>query len=322
MIIYSMKVSIIMDIYLSKLKEFLKLNDIDIKAEKELEYGVQLSLTHANNNFTLRIYQNNKGKITLDTSLIKDAVIKSTIQKFEQIDSKHSPAISPDIMQTLEKIDNENPNIVSAPLIGTDEAGKGDLFGSLSVGGVFADEKAYDELCFLGVKDSKKLSDKQMREMKKEIVAICPNNYVMSLPPAELNKAYEKYLNINIILAKMHAKVILSLNTTTSCRRVLTDKFTSKQRIQTELAGSNIDFHEQTHAEKNICVAAASILARCAFLESIDKISSEFDMNIPLGAGNITDIAAMKIYEKFGEDSLHRTVKTFFKNIQKIRSLN
>ena len=46
--------------------------------------------------------------------------------------------------------------------IGTDESGKGDFFGPLVIAGVLVDEKNAQYFHELGIKDSKKLSDKKM----------------------------------------------------------------------------------------------------------------------------------------------------------------
>lgn len=53
--------------------------------------------------------------------------------------------------------------------IGTDESGKGDFFGPLVIAGVLADEKSAQYFRELGIKDSKKLSD------KKNVNACCRN---------------------------------------------------------------------------------------------------------------------------------------------------
>lgn len=47
------------------------------------------------------------------------------------------------------------------PHIGTDESGKGDFFGPLVIAGVLVDEKNAQHFLNLGIKDSKKLSDKK-----------------------------------------------------------------------------------------------------------------------------------------------------------------
>ena len=53
--------------------------------------------------------------------------------------------------------------------IGTDESGKGDFFGPLVIAGVLADEKSAQYFRELGIKDSKKLSDKKMLMLAAEI---------------------------------------------------------------------------------------------------------------------------------------------------------
>src|SRR5947209_7713639 len=45
------------------------------------------------------------------------------------------------------------------PLIGTDEAGKGDYFGPLVVAAAYVDERSWGELRALGVRDSKTIGD-------------------------------------------------------------------------------------------------------------------------------------------------------------------
>ena len=285
--------------YTDRLKTYLKSKDMVLKDEKTISYGIQLSFAYRGSDFRLRVYENSKGRITLDTSPIKDADLKALVLSF---------SAEPE----------ENSYILPPPLIGTDETGKGDFFGSLCVGGVFADEKAYNQLVSAGVKDSKKLTDSRMKELKDEIRKICPHSLVVSLNAYELNREYKKHGNINIILARLHAQAAAHLIRSTGCRRVLTDKFTSKQRVQQYLEGLSAEFHEEPHAEKNMCVAAASILARCAFLDSIDEISAQFSTVIPLGAGSAADEAAGRISAEFGADALAGSVKTFFKNMHKI----
>ena len=55
------------------------------------------------------------------------------------------------------------------PHIGTDESGKGDFFGPLVIAGVLVDEKSAEIFTSLGIKDSKKLTDKKMLYMDVEI---------------------------------------------------------------------------------------------------------------------------------------------------------
>jgi ribonuclease HIII len=55
--------------------------------------------------------------------------------------------------------------MTQAAWIGTDESGKGDYFGPLVVAGVCVNGMLLPQLMSLGVKDSKKLSDRAVLEM-------------------------------------------------------------------------------------------------------------------------------------------------------------
>ena len=50
--------------------------------------------------------------------------------------------------------------------IGVDESGKGDFFGPLCIAGVLVDEKTEKMFLELGIKDSKKISDKKFSNLK------------------------------------------------------------------------------------------------------------------------------------------------------------
>lgn len=284
--------------YMDHLEKYLSQKGFLISGAQKINYGVQFIVSDGNRSQRVRVYQNNKGKITLDASLIKDAGLKEIVLGFEA-DTKDYPLLSP-------------------PLIGTDEAGKGDYFGAVCVGGVYADKKRYDSLVSIGVKDSKKLTDASMLSLKNEIIKICPNYKVVGLSPATYNEAYLKYKNMSVILSGLHARVINDLYKKTNCARALVDKFSTVNRIEKLLENKNILLKEEVRAEQNAAVAAASILARCAFLESIKQLEALLGMDVPLGAGEAVDDAAKNAVKKFGKDILQQTVKLNFKNTQKI----
>ena len=56
-----------------------------------------------------------------------------------------------------------------AKVLGIDEAGRGPVIGSMFIGGFMIDEKKISELEDLGVKDSKKLSDKKREKLREEL---------------------------------------------------------------------------------------------------------------------------------------------------------
>jgi ribonuclease HIII len=53
--------------------------------------------------------------------------------------------------------------------IGVDESGKGDFFGPLVIAGIISSDEINQKLITLGVRDSKKLSDKKIVELAEEI---------------------------------------------------------------------------------------------------------------------------------------------------------
>jgi ribonuclease HII len=54
-------------------------------------------------------------------------------------------------------------------VLGIDEAGRGPVIGSMFIGGFLVDEERLDELEEIGVKDSKKLSDRKRERLRKKL---------------------------------------------------------------------------------------------------------------------------------------------------------
>ncbi len=283
------------------LREFLFKNGYTVTEEKNINYGIMYRVKAASES-VVRVYQNKKGKITLDTSPVKDERLKDILLSFSGEEKKDEILLPP-------------------PLIGTDEAGKGDYFSSLIVCGLYADKVQYRELEKLGVKDSKKLTDEKMMEMSGEILKIAPSYALLEFTPEKLNSLHGK-MNINSILGMAHGKVIATLRNKTGCENSLSDKFGNEKLINDALRhyGVSINAVQYPRAEVNAAVAAASIIARCKFVKSVNALSEKYDMVFPLGAGDIVDSFGVKFAEKYGTEELEKVSKYFFKNTQKILS--
>ena len=77
-----------------------------------------------------------------------------------------------------------------------------------------------------------------------------------------------------------------------------------------------------TKAEQlHVAVAAASILARVAFLKQMDKISKDMNITIPKGASNKVDEIAAKILLTKGEQALQNITKWHFANTEKAKKI-
>lgn len=153
--------------------------------------------------------------------------------------------------------------------IGTDETGKGDIFGPLVAAGVFVNEKTKPVLKKLGVKDSKELTDSAIWTLAKEIADVEGIVFkVKSLEPEEYNLLYKKHRNINIILDNLHSEIVEDLLPQTHCKTVITDKFHTKDiDIQAAFRNGDVNFIAVNKAEKFIGVAAASIIARAKMIQ-------------------------------------------------------
>ena len=91
--------------------------------------------------------------------------------------------------------------------IGTDESGKGDFFGPLVIAGVLTDSKNAEYFTKLGIKDSKKLSDKKILTLAQEIKKSAPHA-IITISNSRYNELYASIKNLNKLLAWGHARAI------------------------------------------------------------------------------------------------------------------
>lgn len=198
--------------------------------------------------------------------------------------------------------------------IGVDESGKGDFFGPLVIAGVMVDETNIEILTKAGIKDCKKVEDKNINKL----AAVIKNNCVFSvitINPAKYNELYAKLKNLNLLLAWGHARAIENILEKKDCKYALSDKFGDEKLIQNALLkrGKNIHLEQRCKAESDIAVAAASILARAQFLSSLAELSVKYGVEIPKGASDRVVQAAKSISDKYSKDELKNAVKTHFK---------
>lgn len=198
--------------------------------------------------------------------------------------------------------------------IGVDEAGKGDFFGPLCIAALFSDADGIKKLLELHVKDSKRISDSSILKIAGEIKKYFQYT-IICLRPEKYNELYDKFKNLNKLLAWAHSTVIADLHQKTDCKLALIDQFADKSLMEEAIKRKKIPIVlEQKHrGEEDIVVAAASILARAAFLESLKKLGEERGLNLPKGASNEVVDYAVAIVKKDGIEILNKIAKTHFK---------
>jgi ribonuclease HIII len=205
------------------------------------------------------------------------------------------------------------------PRIGIDEAGKGDFFGPLCIAGVYADKDGVQKLIEIGVRDSKTMQDKVIIAMASRIRSLFPHS-IVRLHPLKYNELYDKFKNLNHLLAWGHATAIEELVQSTGCKKVIIDQFASEHVVENALKRKHleVDLAQRHRGEEDPVVAAASILARAAFVEGIDQLGKMIGTTLPKGANSMVIAAAKKIVAQHGQEILKKLGKLHFKTLEQI----
>ena len=209
------------------------------------------------------------------------------------------------------------------PHFGVDESGKGDFFGPLVIAGVFVDRKIARQLLDLGVRDSKRIgSDARIRALAKEIRRIAREGTdVVAIGPARYNELYKKFGNLNSLLGWGHARVIENLlSRKPDCPRSLSDKFADARVIENALLrhGRKIQIEQRPRAESDIAVAAASVLAREAFIDWLERKGKELGVKLGRGVSGEIKSTAAAIVEKHGPQLLSQVGKIHFRTAHEV----
>lgn len=203
--------------------------------------------------------------------------------------------------------------------IGSDEAGKGDFFGPLVVAAIAINEETVEILKTIGVKDSKKLSDAKIDLLASVIRQKIPYDQIV-LFPKTYNELYTKFKNLNHLLAWSHAAVIKTLCDKTGATQVLIDQFTQEPLVEQYLKkkGVKLDIRMYPKAEADIAVAAASILARNAFVEGLQALSDSIGTPLRKGASVLVQNQARELKLIHGEELFPSIAKLHFKTYKEL----
>ena len=205
--------------------------------------------------------------------------------------------------------------------VGSDEVGTGDVFGPVVVCALYANPADISYLESLNVRDSKNMSDKS-------IIAIAPKiakrlvHSLLILTPQKYNNLVEQGYNLNKIKALLHNQAIIkTASKLDNPVPVIVDQFCTPQLyfnyIKDEtMIYRDIDFHvraEQIH----LSVAAASIIARYAFLVKLNEYGNKLGFDLLKGASKEVDEQIKKIVDAKGKQGLELIAKMNYKNITK-----
>ena len=206
---------------------------------------------------------------------------------------------------------------------GVDESGKGDFFGPLVIAGVYVDRGIARKFMEAGIQDSKRIgSDARIRALA-EVIRHTHGAIIdtVVIGPERYNVLYEKFGNLNSLLGWGHARVIENLLARRpDCPRALSDKFADARVIERSLLekGRKIQLEQRTKAESDPAVAAASIVAREAFIDWLDRRSKALGMKLGRGVSASVKEAAKALVAKDGAEALRQVAKVHFRTAHEI----
>lgn len=275
------------------------------------------------NGMTITAY--NSGKV-----LFQGAVSDAEVQKWS---SGSTSAAAPQKKSPIKKrsvsdhIYRPPHTINELSIIGTDEAGTGDYFGPITVAAAYVSKEHIRELENMGIRDSKTIRDPQILVLGKKITAMIPYSLLV-LKNEKYNSVQQKGMSQGKMKAMLHEQAIhhlLAKLEGTKPDGILIDQFCEPDiyfRHTATNGNREIPLYFSTKAESiSTAVAAASVIARYAFLKHMDLLSEQAGMTIPKGASSKVDEAAAVFIAKKGESELNAFAKLHFANTEKARKL-
>lgn len=288
---------------------------------KDVNYGIQLKVKNGPDTVSLTIYNGKKGlKYVWGGSEVpfKEVCRKALSQG--GLDTGEAAAAAGPSGVLLENVPN-----FDGLWAGSDESGKGDFIGPLVVAAVVIERAAARELQALGVRDSKELDDKKIHELAVAIRAKALSTAVLPMKPAGYNlriaQLKEQKKNLNDLLASGHIQALgKALQGSSQCHFALVDQFSRHNPISTTLEAHfpGLKVYQKPRAERDMAVAAASILARDEFVRIMNELSRQAGFTLPKGGGQQATKAARRIATEQGRDALKNYVKLHFKNMERV----
>jgi ribonuclease HIII len=205
------------------------------------------------------------------------------------------------------------PTTVVPLVIGSDEAGKGEWLGPMTVAAVALTPEQTAMMRALGVMDSKSMSVVRISELSKTVRRNALKVESLLISPETFNSQIEEFRkegkNLNDMLAWAHTKVISEvyegIRTRNEHIKIVVDQFArvkTEARLRGKIDLTQIELVQRPKAEDEIAVAAASIIAREAREAWIDWACEKFGF----------DLRELSIKEAYEHDDRNAFTKTSY----------
>ena len=297
-----------------KTKEMMVDYFLEFKREKTPPYAI---FQADDGDTVVTLYQSGKAVFQgRDADLASDFWIET-----EKINYGNAKVTSSDDKKEKKEIERKIPLRITS--IGSDEVGTGDYFGPIVVTASYVTKDNVDFLLELGVKDSKKMSDTEIKKVVPQIIKKIPY-HTFVLNNKQYNELYSSDMNMNKMKAILHNKVLSAFadKNKNPYDHIVVDQFENPKSYYNHLADAKFKVYNITFLTKAedqcLSVACASLISRYIFLQEMDKISQSVSMDLPKGASDLVDSVGSDIVKKYGHDKLKEIAKLNFKNTEKI----
>ncbi|PSG99441.1 MAG: ribonuclease HII [Nanohaloarchaea archaeon SW_7_43_1] len=195
-------------------------------------------------------------------------------------------------------------------ILGLDEAARGPVIGSMFIGGFMVEEEKLDEIKDLGVKDSKKLSDKKRERLAKELKEI-GEPFLKEIEASEIDELRE-VMSLNEIEIQGFCDVIER----SDADKILVDlpepdgdRFINKMKRELPARFRERDFVAEHGADDTYpIVSAASIIAKSAREKHIEELHSKYGYDFKSGYPH--DSPTISFLEKYLEEKGRFPIET------------
>ncbi|GHO65042.1 ribonuclease HIII [Ktedonobacter sp. SOSP1-52] len=286
-----------------------------ILSEKAVQSGHQFMVSDGKINVPVTLYTTGRINVQGQASALQSALKAWNSASIASQVATTAPALK-------SQSGGERPRATGLARIGCDESGKGDYYGPLVMAALYVDNHTEEQLLALGVRDSKRLTDAVMLEMASEIEHICRGQGLLRIyDPERYNRLYQATPNLNLLLAQAHAHTITRLQPTVAASLAIVDQFGAERLLLDALrqTGCSITLEQRPRAEDDTAVAAASIMARAAFVRELAELSRSVGIELPKGASNPRIVTiGRELVAQHGADILRKVAKLHFKTTDMI----
>lgn len=296
--------------YLADLLPLCSKEGLILSGERDIAYGIQLEFSSGKHKILLNVYYSLKKGINTVISTRNGNPLKPVLEK----------------CLGRQSVPEEVPQHNWQHWIGSDECGKGDYFGPLIVCAFYLGGKDKDKLLKMGVCDSKKLNKERIKAVAMQLYqSFADNIECLVLKPVKYNELYANFSqqrkNLNDLLAWCHSKVLDNLlKRHPVIEGVFIDQFSTARKASALLKKLHPDMQimERPDGERDLAVAAASIIARYQLVQSFMTMNRYYKLSFSMGANKHVTEQAKAFCTQYGRDRLFEVAKIHFKTTKEL----